>query len=91
MERMENKEEYRSFPSLPVIPDEKKTLFEELESFSTSAEGVAIFILCFTNTLCLIGLISIVIYFHKLISGKVEESVEMIILPQPIDENASQE
>jgi hypothetical protein len=91
MERMDNKEEYRSFPSLPVIPDEKKTILEELAIFSTSAEGVAILTLCCTNALCLIGLISIVIYFHKLISGKVEESIEMIILPQEPIENAPQE
>ena len=80
---MENTEEYRSFPRLPVIPEEKKSMLEELEMFSTSAEGVAILTLCCTNALCLIGLITIVIYFHKVISA--------IILPQEAIENAPQE
>jgi hypothetical protein len=88
---MENTEEYRSFPRLPVIPEEKKSILEELAIFSTSAEGVAILTLCCTNALCLIGLITIVIYFHKVISAKVEESIEMIILPQEAIENAPQE
>jgi hypothetical protein len=89
--RMENTEEYRSFPRLPVIPEEKKSILEELAIFATSAEGVAILTLCCTNALCLIGLITIVIYFHKVISAKVEESIEMIILPQEAIENAPQE
>ncbi len=88
---MENKEEYRSFPRLPVIPEEKKTILEEFAIFSTSAEGVVILTLCITNVLCLIGLMRMLIYFHKLISKKLEESIEMVILPQEPIEMVPQE